>query len=49
MGGRIILTSDSHSADTILYGYGDAINLAKAAGFEKSTLLTMGGQVECPL
>ena len=49
MGGRIILTSDSHSADTILYGYGDAIALAKAAGFEKSTLLTMGGQVECPL
>ena len=47
MGGRIILTSDSHSADTILYGYGDAIALAKAAGFEKTTILTLNGPVEC--
>ena len=47
MGGKIILTSDSHSADTILYGYGDAIALAKAAGFEKSTILTRNGTEEC--
>ena len=47
MGGRIILTSDSHSADTILYAYGDSVALAKAAGFDKSTILTPGGPVEC--
>ena len=47
MGGKIILTSDSHSADTILYGYGDAIALAKAAGFDKSTILTLHGPTEC--
>ena len=47
LGGRIILSSDSHSADTILYGYGDALVLAKAAGFDKSTILTLHGPVEC--
>ena len=47
MGGKIILSSDSHSADTILYGYGDAIALAKAAGFDKTTILTLNGPVEC--
>ena len=47
MGGRIILSSDSHSADTILYGYDASIALAKAAGFDKTTILTLGGPVEC--
>lgn len=49
MGGRVILTSDSHSADTVVYGYAQAAALARAAGFARSTLLTMGGAVECPL
>lgn len=49
MGGKIILTADSHSADTIVAGYGQAAELAKAAGFEKTTLLTLSGPVECPL
>lgn len=49
LGGRVILTSDSHSADTVVYGYAQAAALAKAAGFTRSTLLTMGGAVECPL
>lgn len=49
MGGRIILTSDSHSAETVVYGYDQAAALAKAAGFDRSVLLTMGGAVECPL
>ena len=47
LGGRIILSSDSHSADTILYGYDASIALAKAAGFDKSTILTLHGPVEC--
>ena len=49
MGGRVILTSDSHSADTIVYGYGQAAALAKAAGFDRSVLLTAGGFADCPL
>ena len=49
MGGRIILTSDAHSADTVVYGYGQSAALAKAAGFAKSVLLTLGGPVECTL
>ncbi len=47
MGGKIILTSDSHSADTVLYGYERSTALAKAAGFEKSSILTQKGQMEC--
>ena len=49
MGGKIILTSDSHSADTIVSGYGQAAELARAAGFERSTILTRSGPVECSL
>nr|WP_326183756.1 histidinol-phosphatase HisJ family protein [uncultured Oscillibacter sp.] len=49
MGGRIILTSDSHSADTVVYGYDRAIAWAKAAGFDRAALLTMSGIGECPL
>ena len=49
MGGRIILTSDSHSADTILYGYSQSVDLAKAAGFDRSVLLTTRGFVDCLL
>ena len=49
MGGRIILTSDSHSASTIVSGYGQAAELARAAGFERSSILTRSGPVECPL
>ena len=49
MGGRIILTSDAHNADKILYGYADSVALAKAAGFERSSILTLAGERECPL
>ena len=49
MGGHIILTSDSHSADTVVYGYGLAAQAAKAAGFTESVLLTEKGWRSCPL
>lgn len=49
MGGRVILTSDSHSPDTVTFGYADAAALARAAGFDRSVLLTRSGPVECPL
>ena len=44
MGGRIIVTSDAHSPQTVLFGYGEAVSLAKAAGFETASILTMGGE-----
>lgn len=46
MGGRIILTADAHSADAIVYGYGQAAELARAAGFTRSVVLTAGGAKE---
>lgn len=49
MGGKVILTSDSHSTDTVVYGYGQAAALAKAAGFADSVLLTAHGPEICPL
>lgn len=49
MGGRIILTADAHSADAVVYGYGQAMELARAAGFDRSVLLTLDGPVEVPL
>lgn len=49
MGGRIIPTADAHSADAVVYGYSQAMELARAAGFDRSVLLTMGGPVEVPL
>ena len=49
MGGRVIITSDSHRADTVIFGYRQAAELAKAAGYTRSTLLTLSGPVECEL
>lgn len=47
MGGRVILTADAHSAETIVYGYDEAAALAQAAGFDRSVLLTREGPAEC--
>lgn len=49
MGGKIILTSDAHCAEAVVYGYGRAAELARAAGFRRSTLLTLAGREERPL
>lgn len=49
MGGRVILTADAHSAGAIVYGYAQAAELARAAGFTRSTLLTQRGREERPL
>ena len=49
MGGRIIMTADAHAEAGILFGYQEAIDLAKSAGFTHSVLLTSSGMVECPL
>lgn len=49
MGGRVILTADAHSADTVIFGYSQAAELAKAAGFTSGIILTVAGTAECPL
>ncbi len=49
LGGRIILTSDAHTADGILYGYEKAVGVAKQAGFTTSVILTKKGFIECRL
>jgi len=49
MGGRVILTADAHRAGDIVYGYAQAAELARAAGFGRSTLLTLSGREERPL
>jgi histidinol-phosphatase (PHP family) len=49
MGGRVILTSDAHSADAVVFGYRQAAELAEAEGFSESVLLTGDGPISCPL
>lgn len=49
MGGKIILTADAHSAGAIVHGYDQAAELAREAGFTRSTLLTLAGREERPL
>ena len=42
-GGRVTITSDSHSPSTILFGYADAFALACACGFSEYWVLTASG------
>ena len=49
MGGRIILTADAHAEAGILFGYPEAMELARSAGYAHSVLLTSHGMTECPL
>lgn len=42
-GCRICITSDSHSADTILHAFDQAVELAKSCGFRESWVLTKQG------
>lgn len=49
MGGQVILTSDAHRADAIVYGYDLAAECAKRAGFRESILLTKDGWKPCAL
>lgn len=49
MGGRVILTADAHSAEAIVYGYDEAAELARTAGFRQTALLTASGITDSPL
>ncbi len=48
-GGRICLSSDSHSVDTILFGLRDSAALAQACGFQEAVVLTAEGFRPVPL
>lgn len=49
MGGRVIITADVHHKDNMIYGYEQAADWAKCAGFSRAVLLTLHGPVEYPL
>lgn len=49
MGGRVILTADAHCKEHLLFGYDQAAELARAAGFTESAVLTSAGAEPCPL
>ncbi len=49
MGGRIMINSDSHSADTIAYAFEQAQRIAYECGFRKVSVLTPRGLEEIPL
>ena len=49
MGGQVILTADAHSPETVIFGYRQAAELARAAGYRESVLLTGRGWEPCPL
>lgn len=42
-GGRICITSDSHSAETVLFAFDQARELAKSCGFRETWVLTRQG------
>ena len=49
MGGQVILTADAHSPETVIFGYRQAAELARAAGCRECVLLTRRGRMSCPL
>lgn len=49
MGGRIMINSDSHSADTIAYAFDQAQRIAYECGFRRVTVLNKDGLQEIPL
>jgi histidinol-phosphatase (PHP family) len=49
MGGRIMINSDSHSADTIAYAFDQAGKIAYECGFRKVTVWSKDGFREIPL
>ena len=48
-GGRVAITSDSHSGDSLLFGYRQAFALAEACGFETTVYRTGAGFADVPV
>ena len=49
MGGRVVLTADAHSVDSLTYGFAEAAAAARSAGFASVEVMTAGGFVTCAL
>jgi len=49
MGGKVIITSDSHDINSLTFGFDEAAAAIKAAGFTALTVLTVNGFEEQPL
>ena len=49
MGGRVILTADAHRKEHLLFGYEQAAEMARTAGFTEAAVLTAAGAESCPL
>lgn len=48
-GGRVAVSSDSHSRDTLLFGYGPAFRLAADCGFDATVYRTGSGFADVPI
>jgi histidinol-phosphatase (PHP family) len=49
LGGSVILTSDAHSAATLLHGFDKGADLAAACGFDSVKALTAKGFIDLPV
>ncbi|MCI2046484.1 MAG: histidinol-phosphatase HisJ family protein [Faecalibacterium sp.] len=49
LGGKVIITADAHTTDSLTFGYEDAAQLAKSAGFSEVQVLTAEGFVPCAI
>ncbi len=49
LGGSVLLSSDAHSASTLLFGFEEAAALAKDCGFKSVKALTARGFIDIPL
>lgn len=49
LGGQVIITSDAHRRENIIFGYDMAAELARSAGYRECALLTGGGIELCRL
>lgn len=49
MGGNVILTADAHQKEHLLFGYEQASEIARTAGFAETAILTAAGVELCPL
>lgn len=49
MGGRVTITADAHTADALTFGYEEAAQMARDAGFAEVQVLTVRGFVPCAL
>lgn len=50
LGGEVILTADAHTADGLIFGFEQAAQTARAAGFDHLAVMNPAGRLErCPL